>query len=185
MSQENWLISSLSLLSKIILAFILPNIIFLTGCGYTLKGKGSFLPEYIESIYIPEFQNRTSKFELEKIISQKMQTEFLSRGSFSIANTEEEANASLTGTITDYTTSPKSVDASGRATSYSIKITVDVKFRDLKADKLLFEDNSYSITEEYQLNSSDENFLEQEEFAIEEATNKLAEALVGAILEGF
>ena len=34
-------------------------------CGYTLVGRGAFLPEYIQTVAIPTFVNRTSTFEVE------------------------------------------------------------------------------------------------------------------------
>ena len=155
------------------------------GCGYSLKGEGSFLPEHIKVITIAEFQNQTPRFELEKVINQKLQEELLGRGSFTLNPNQNEADALLAGVITQYKTSPKSINDEGRATSYSIRITLDIKFSDLKENKTLFEDKNYTVTEEYQLTNLDEDFLDQEEFAIEEAAKKLAEALISAILEGF
>jgi outer membrane lipopolysaccharide assembly protein LptE/RlpB len=171
---------------RVISALLISIAVVLTaGCGYSLKGKGSFLPDHIRTIALSDFENLTTQFELEKVIAEKMQEELLSRGSYKLVGSADEADASLTGIIIDYRTTPKSLDAEGRATSYSIKLIVSVKFTDLINKKVLFEDPNYSVTEEYQLTSSDEDFLDQEEFAIEEAVKTLAEALVGAILEGF
>lgn len=157
----------------------------MAGCGYTLKGSGSFLPDYIRSIAVMEFQNATDKFELEKIIYEKIEEEFTTRGNFNIQPGQDGADASLTGTILSYTTRPKSVDESGRATSYVIQITIDAVFRDLRTNRPLFEGRNYSVSEEYQLSDSEDNFLDQEEYAVEAAALRLAESLVSAILEGF
>jgi len=35
-----------------------------SGCGYTLVGRGSFLPDYIKTIGVPTFENRTPLFNL-------------------------------------------------------------------------------------------------------------------------
>ena len=35
------------------------------GCGYALAGRGSFLPDYVETIGIPLFENDTAFFEVE------------------------------------------------------------------------------------------------------------------------
>ena len=35
-----------------------------TSCGYTLAGRGSFLPETIKTIGVPDFDNRTPYFEV-------------------------------------------------------------------------------------------------------------------------
>jgi len=166
-------------------ALIIVGMLTLIGCGYSLKGQGTFLPEHIKKVAIPEFKNNTPRFELERIITEKVRELFLSRGDFEIVSTESEADAVLKGVITGYFTNPKSVDAEGRATSYNIKINLDVSFKDLVNDKVLFEDKNYIANQEYQLSSTDENFLDQEEFAIEAAADELAESLVSAILEGF
>ena len=34
------------------------------GCGYALSGRGSFLPDYIETIGVPMFENATTIFEV-------------------------------------------------------------------------------------------------------------------------
>jgi outer membrane lipopolysaccharide assembly protein LptE/RlpB len=164
---------------------IMPILLLSWGCGYSLKGEGSFLPEHIKVITVAEFQNQTPRFELEKVINQKLEEELLGRGSFTLSPNQNEADAVLTGVITQYKTSPKSLNDEGRATSYSIRITLDIKFTDLKENKTLFEDKNYTVTEEYQLTNLDEDFLDQEEFAIEEAAGRLAESLISAILEGF
>jgi outer membrane lipopolysaccharide assembly protein LptE/RlpB len=188
MYQIDWLTLLLKRNSvKILIGFfsILSWILVCSGCGYSLKGQGTFLPEHIRKIAIPEFKNNTPRFELEKIITQRVQELFLSRGDFEIVSDEMEADAVLRGIITGYMTNPKSVDEEGRATSYNIRISLDVKFEDLVKKKVLFEDKNYIANEEYQLSSTDENFLDQEEFAIEAAADQLAESLVSAILEGF
>lgn len=166
--------------------FCLAALIFtVAACGYSLKGKGSFLPENIRIIAIQEFPNQTPKFDLEKTLALKLRDELSSRGDFTITDNPAEADAYMSGVILQYKTSPKSLDADGRATSYSIRITLEVKFTDVRANKVLFEDKNYTVTEEYQLTNLDQDFLDQEEFAIEEATKRLAESLISSILEGF
>ena len=36
-----------------------------TACGYSLAGRGSFLPAYIKTIGVPTFTNHTTVFNLE------------------------------------------------------------------------------------------------------------------------
>ena len=42
------------------------------GCGYALAGRGSFLPAYIQTIGMPTFTNRTTVFNLETQLTQKV-----------------------------------------------------------------------------------------------------------------
>ena len=60
-----------------------------TSCGYTLAGRGSFLPEYIETIGIPTFENRTPVFEVERLLTQEVRTAFIGRGSYRVQTDEQ------------------------------------------------------------------------------------------------
>ena len=42
----------------------------MSGCGYTLAGRGGFLPDYIETIAIPIFDNNTVVFDVERLLTQ-------------------------------------------------------------------------------------------------------------------
>ena len=44
------------------------------GCGYSLAGRGSFLPVYIKTIGVPTFANRTVVFNLETMLTQKVRS---------------------------------------------------------------------------------------------------------------
>ena len=47
-----------------------------TGCGYSLAGRGSFLPSYIKAIGVPTFVNRTPVFNVETTLTEKVRREF-------------------------------------------------------------------------------------------------------------
>ena len=42
-----------------------------SSCGYALAGRGSFLPDYIRTIGIPTFLNRTTVFNLETMLTRR------------------------------------------------------------------------------------------------------------------
>ena len=50
-----------------------------SGCGYTLAGQGSFLPEYVETIGVPLFENETTIFEVEQTLTEQVRSEFIGR----------------------------------------------------------------------------------------------------------
>ena len=60
----------------------------LGGCGYSLAGRGSFLPDYIQSLGIPMFGNRTPYSPLEQIFTEKVRVEFQSRGRYQVVPAE-------------------------------------------------------------------------------------------------
>ena len=55
---------------------------FGSGCGYTLAGRGSFLPAYIKTIGIPLFVNSTTVFNVETLVTEKVRREFIGRGKY-------------------------------------------------------------------------------------------------------
>src|ERR1700730_12023372 len=64
-----------------------------SGCGYALAGRGSFLPDYIHTIGVPAFLNRTTVFNLETLVMQKVRSEFIDRGTFTILPASAGAHA--------------------------------------------------------------------------------------------
>ena len=58
--------------------------ITLSGCGYSLAGKGNFLPDYIAVVAIPTFENRSDQIAIEEIVTFKVVDEFNARGRYKI-----------------------------------------------------------------------------------------------------
>ena len=67
------------------------------GCGYTLAGRGSFLPDYIRTIGIPTFGNTTPYQTVEQIFTDKVRVEFQSRGRYTAVPTETGADGIVRG----------------------------------------------------------------------------------------
>ncbi len=69
------------------------------GCGYALTGQGSFLPDYIQTIGVPLFENTTTVFEIEQTLTQQVRSEFIGRGRYRVVAAETGVDAVLNGTI--------------------------------------------------------------------------------------
>ena len=52
------------------LAILLAALLAATACGYSLAGRGSFLPAYVKTIGVPMFGNRTNVFNIETMVTQ-------------------------------------------------------------------------------------------------------------------
>ena len=55
-----------------------------SGCGYALAGRGSFLPAYIRIVGIPQLENRSTFFQVEQVLTEKIRTEFIGRGKYAV-----------------------------------------------------------------------------------------------------
>jgi hypothetical protein len=70
-----------------------------SGCGYALAGRGSFLPASIRTVGIPKLENRSTFFQVEDILTEKIRAEFIGRGKYTVTPEETGADALLTGEV--------------------------------------------------------------------------------------
>lgn len=160
------------------------------GCGYTLAGRGSFLPESIRVIGVPLFTNSTPVFDVERRLTERVRSEFIGRGKYRVIPETAGADAVLTGEITSIILTPSSFNAEQQATRYAIVVTTRLEFKDVKADKVLWSNPSWQFREEYEVTnvtaSTDVNaFFGQETNALDRIAQNFARAVVSAILEAF
>ena len=161
------------------------------GCGYTLAGRGNFLPSYIRVIGIPVFGNTTSVYDLEQQITQRVRSEFLGRGRYQVIALTDGADALLTGTIAGVTLEPGGFDQNNQATRYIIRVNLKVEFKDVKANKVLWENPSLEIVDEYDVTTSTGGsadasaFLGQNRTAADRIAETVARRTVSSILEAF
>src|ERR1700686_4122842 len=88
------------------------------GCGYALAGRGSFLPAYIRTIGIPTFTNRTTVFNLETTLTQKVRGEFIGRGKYQILPQADGVDALLIGEVSAVSIAPVSFNTQQLASRY-------------------------------------------------------------------
>src|ERR1051325_8432813 len=91
-----------------------------SGCGYTLAGRGAFLPAYIKVIGIPLFVNNSAVFDLDRQVTERVRSEFIGRGKYTIRPEATAVDAVLTGTITSVTLTPVAFNAAQQATRYAL-----------------------------------------------------------------
>ncbi len=162
----------------------------LPACGYSLAGRGSFLPASIKVIGVPMFVNNTPIFEVEKRITERVRSEFIGRGKYKVESTANAVDAVLLGEISTITVTPAAFTEERQASRYVITVTSKIEFRDVKADKVLWTNPYLQFREDYEL-SNTENvtdpaaFLGQDVNALDRLATELARSIVSAILEAF
>ena len=160
-------------------------------CGYSLAGRGSFLPDYIRTIAIPLFMNRTPYLTVELQFTEKVRVEFQSRGRYSVQPTETGADGVVRGEIIGISAAPVGFTDQQLATRYRFTVVVSVKFEDVTKKSVLWENPSLSFSDEYELASRTSvglegaAFLDQERGAIDRLSTDFARSVVSAILEAF
>ena len=63
------------------------------GCGYRLAGKATAIPESVDSIAVPIFTNRTTKYRLEQRLTSAVVDELTSRTRYRISSNPASAAA--------------------------------------------------------------------------------------------
>ena len=161
------------------------------GCGYSLAGQGSFLPDYIQTIGIPLFENATTVFEVEQDLTQQVVTQFIGRGSYAVSSAETGVDALLSGTITSIDIQPATFTAQQQASRYIFTLRVAIEFRDLTTNEILWENPALTFSDEYEVASGsggqlDANtFFGQQSNAVERLARDFALTVVSSILEAF
>jgi hypothetical protein len=164
--------------------------IAVSGCGYALSGRGSFLPAYIRTIGVPTFTNRTTVFNLETMLTQMVRSEFIGRGKFQILPQDSGVDALLTGEVTAVTITPASFSPQQLASRYALTMTARIELRDMRENKVLWENPSVVFRQEYEATSGRNAvdpaaFFQQDANALERMSSDFARTIVSAILEAF
>jgi len=166
-----------------------------SACGYSLAGRGSFLPDYIRTIGIPLFVNRTPFLTAEQLFTEKVRIEFQSRGRYVVQPTESGVDGVVRGEIAGISAVPAGLSDVQLATRYRFTVVMAVKFEDLAQKKTLWENSALSFSDEYELQSrlglegaagaDAAVFLEQERAAMDRLSTDFARSVVSSILEAF
>jgi hypothetical protein len=165
----------------------------LPACGYSLAGRGSYLPEYIRVIGIPPFVNRTPLFNLETQMTEKVRAEFIGRGKYRVVPETENVDAILNGEVTGVNIAPVSFTGQQLASRYVITMTARVELRDQKENKVLWENPGLVFRQEYEAQSGQTAaggidpaaFFGQDQNALDRMTTEFARSIVSSILEAF
>ncbi len=179
----NWKVASL----VVVLAAALGS----ASCGYSLAGRGSFLPPNITIIGIPTFVNQTPYFNVEQPITERVRSEFIGRGKYKVLPQATDVDAVLNGTITSIVIAPASFTQQQQASRYSITVVASIEFKDVKANKVIWQNAGLVFRDEYDLATTTTGqvdptaFLGQEQNAVERLSTDFARTVVSAILEAF
>lgn len=159
-----------------------------SGCGYALAGRGSFLPAYIQVVGVPAFDNKTTVFDIDRVLTDRVRTEFGSRGKYRVQPDTNNVDAILTGTITSVRLDNTAYTAGSQASRVALTVTASFEFRDVRDNKILWS-NVSTFKEEYEPTSATGTdvtaFFGQNANAMERLAQNFARSVVTSILEAF
>lgn len=171
-------------------ALLAVSLLFSSACGYSLAGRGSFLPASIRTIGVPTFENNTPIFNLETEITQKVRSEFIGRGRYQIVPDTTNVDALLTGAVTGVEVQAASFTDQQIASAFIVTLRARVELRDLAEDRVLWENQRLVFRQEYQAQTGSNVFdaaavFAQDAPAYDRITTDFARSVVSAILEAF
>ncbi|MGD2114454.1 MAG: LptE family protein [Acidobacteriota bacterium] len=156
-----------------------------TGCGYSLVGRGTNIPEDVRAVYISPFDNRTQRQQLDQFVTEAIADEMVKRRRFDVVSERAGADADLSGEVVAFGLTPITFDDQGRAVEYEISLTARVRFERTGSDEVLWQNDHYLFRETYEIDTGEAGFLDREEDAIRGAAQRFAETMVSDLLEGF
>lgn len=174
---------------KVLSGFVLVAGVAASGCGYALAGRGSFLPDYIQVVGVPAFINQTAVFDIERVLTDRVRTEFGSRGKYRVQPDTNNVDAILTGTIVDIKFVNTSYTSGSQAARVAIEVTAAIEFLDVRENKVLWTSKSMRFREEYEPTSATTTdptaFFGQNANAMERLAQNFAKSVITSILEAF
>jgi hypothetical protein len=124
------------------------------------------------------------------MLTQKVRAEFIGRGKYQILPESSGVDALLIGEVTGVSIAPSSFTTQQLASRYALTMTARIELRDLRENKVLWENSSIFFREEYEAaggtNVIDPSaFFQQDVNALDRMSSAFARTIVSAILEAF
>ncbi len=154
-----------------------------SGCGYRVRSSVGSLPESIQSLGIPTFQNLTSQYKLEQWITGAVLKEFNVRTRIPVISKQSGVDAVLLGEIHSVQSTPVTFGPRSFGSAFMVTVQISAKLIRLEDSKVLWQNRNFTFRERYALDSDVRDFFSEENPALERLARAFAESLVGTIIE--
>jgi hypothetical protein len=156
-----------------------------TECYKPVTNSG--LPKHIKKIAVPAFQTeaRGLRYRVGSRFTSAVTREIIRRGNgLIVQGSTTGADAVVEGTIRDFSFSGVLLDREGRARVYEITIISAVTVRDLKEDKILYDNQNFTFRDSFEFSEDPRSFFNEEDPAVERIARAFSESVVSAIVNG-
>ncbi|CAN5631345.1 hypothetical protein BH24ACI3_BH24ACI3_03240 [soil metagenome] len=165
-------------------------ILAITAAGFTDCYKpvtNSGLPKNIKVVAVPAFQAEATglRYRVESRFTEAVSREIIRRGNgLKVQGTTEGADAVINGTIRNFSFTGVLLDREGRARVYEVTIVAAVTIRDLRENKILFDNQNFVFRDSFEFSSDPRSFFNEEDPAVERIARSFAESAVSAFVNG-
>ena len=150
-------------------------------CGYTTRGH---LPADVRTVAVPVFANRTTKPAVETEMTRALADAFATDGRLKVVS-RDGADALLEGEVTGYELISIAFDPNVNVRLYRLVVTMNVRFRDVRRNTMLFEQYGLSEKADFRVLGAVSETIAREEIALRAATADIARAVVALAIERF
>ncbi len=163
---------------------------FLAVSGFTECYKpvtNSGLPKNIRKIAVPAFQTeaRGLRYRVGSRFTEAVSREIIRRGNgLKVQGSTTGADAVVEGTIRDFSFSGVLLDSEGRARVYEVNIVAAVTIRDLKEEKILYDNQNFVFRDSFEFSEDPRSFFNEEDPAVDRIARAFSESVVSAIVNG-
>jgi len=174
---------------KQIKIFIITTL-FLAVSGFTECYKpvtNSGLPKQIKIVAVPAFQFEVAgaRYRVETRFTEAVTKEIIKRGrGLKVQGEREGADAVIEGTIRNFYFTGVLLDRDGRARVYEVTIVAAVTIRDLKENKILYDNQNFIFRDSFEFSADPRSFFNEEDPAVERMSRVFAESVVSTIING-
>ncbi|MEO7674834.1 MAG: LptE family protein, partial [Pyrinomonadaceae bacterium] len=164
--------------------------LLLTVSGFTECYKpvtNSGLPKHIKTVAVPAFQfeARALRYRLGSRFTDAVTREVIRRGNgLKVQGTTTGADAVIEGTVRDFSFTGVLLDRDGRARVYEVTIVSAVTIRDLKENKILYDNQNFVFRDSFEFSSDPRSFFNEEDPAVERIARTFAESVVSTVVNG-
>lgn len=147
----------------------------------------SGLPKNIKTIAVPAFQFEVegARYRVESRFTEAVTKEIIKRGrGLIVQGTRDGADAVVEGTIRNFNFSGVLLDRQGRARVYEVTIVAAVTIRDLRENKILYDNQNFIFRDSFEFSEDPRSFFNEEDPAVERMSRAFAESVVSTIVNG-
>jgi outer membrane lipopolysaccharide assembly protein LptE/RlpB len=153
------------------------------GCGYSI-GLGGNLPSHLKTVAVPIFRNNTQQPAVENTITAAVVNAFVTSGRLKVVPVDE-ADSVLEGAITGYQLDSIAFNPQLNVTEYRLRVTVDIRFRDVRKDALLWKQEGLQEWADFRVPGQVSDTIAREDAAARQAAVDIGRKIVASAVDRF
>ena len=162
-------------------AALLVAVAALAGCGYSLRGN---LPDDVKTVAVPLFANRTPEPGVENLLTQAVVEAFAKNGRLRVVQ-PAAADSILEGEVVGYRLEALAFDPRESIRQYRLVVTLNLRFRDVKRNSLLFEEPRLQEQADFRVVGAVSQTISREESALRAAAVDIGRSIVSLAIDRF